>query len=274
MLFTSLGSRRVSYGDGGIGVPVVLIHGSFSTSAAWKRIVASLDGDRARTLTPDLPGWGDSDPAPEDCADLGEYHAVAVEAAVKQAEVDRIHLVAHSYGAVVALTIAIANRIAIKSLTLFEPLPLGVLAQTGDREAFDEVAAFVQRYRSAFDSGDQWAARHVIDFWGGSGTFDAMSASARAAIAAGTAQNVRDWGANLGFRPSLDTCRSIRAPSTVVLGEQASPIARLIGRRLRELIPDSALVEMPAAGHFMIHTHATESAKLICQNAFAAESQH
>ena len=272
MPFASLDSRRVSYGDGGTGVPVVLIHGSFSTSSVWKRIVANLDADRARTLTPDLPGWGDSDPAPEDCADLGEYHAAAVEAAVTQAAVNPIHLVAHSYGAVIALTIAIAGRVAIRSLTLFEPLPLGLLAQTGDREAFAEVEAFVRRYRSAFDSGDEWAARHVIDFWGGSGTFDTMSASARAAIAAGTVQNIRDFGANVGFRPSLAACRSIRAPLTVALGEQASPIARLVGRRLCELIPDSALVEIPAAGHFMIHTHASESAKLVCQNALGGES--
>ena len=220
MPYTSLNGRQVSYGDSGTGVPVVLIHGSFSTSSAWKRIVANLDANRARALTPDLPGWGDSYPAPEDCSDLGDYHAAAVEVAVKEAAVDPIHLVAHSYGAVVALTITIAERIAIRSLTLFEPLPLGLLAQTGDREAFDEVEAFVRRYRSAFDSGDEWAARHVIDFWGGSGTFDAMSSTARAAIAAGTAQNIRDWGANVGFRPSLDACRSIRAPLTVALGSR------------------------------------------------------
>jgi pimeloyl-ACP methyl ester carboxylesterase len=272
MPFTSLNGRRVSYGDSGSGLPVVLIHGSFSTSSAWKRIVANFDVNRMRAITPDLPGWGDSDPAPEDCSDLREYQAAAVEAAVRQVAVDPIHLVAHSYGAVVALTIAIARRVAIRSLTLFEPLPLGLLAQTGDREAFDEVEAFVRLYRGAFDSGDEWAARHVIDFWGGSGTFDAMSPSAREAIAAGTAQNIRDWGANVGFRPSLDACRSIRTPLTVVLGDQASPIARLVGRRLCELSPDSALVEIPAAGHFMIHTHASESAKLVCQNALGGES--
>lgn len=103
MPYTSLNGRQVSYGDSGTGVPVVLIHGSFSTSSAWKRIVANLDANRARALTPDLPGWGDSYPAPEDCSDLGDYHAAAVEVAVKEAAVDPIHLVAHSYGAVVAL---------------------------------------------------------------------------------------------------------------------------------------------------------------------------
>ena len=82
MPYTSLNGRQVSYGDSGPGVPVVLIHGSFSTSSAWKRIVANLDANRARALTPDLPGWGDSDPAHEDCSDLGDYHAAAVEVAL------------------------------------------------------------------------------------------------------------------------------------------------------------------------------------------------
>lgn len=271
MASASFNGRRVVYGEVGSGRAVVLIHGSFSTSSAWKRVIGTLDLDAHRALAPDLPGWGESDPLPEDCPDLAQYHATAVEAVVSHATVDRIHLVAHSYGAVVALTMAIAGRVPIRALTLFEPLPLGLLTQTGDQEAFDQVERFVRDYRNAFDGGDQWAARHVIDLWGGLGTFDAMSPTVRAATAAGTAQNLRDWKANLGFRPSLEACRSIRAPSIVAIGQKANPIARLVSTRLCDLMPGSTFAEIPAAGHFRIHTHASESARLIGQDVSAAD---
>ena len=266
MAYASFEDRRVAYAEVGSGKTVVLVHGSFATSSAWKRVIGSLDMDTHHALTPELPGWGDSDPLPDDFPDLAQRHAAAIESVVHQAAVGPTHLVAHSYGAVVALAIAIAGRVPIRSLTLFEPLPLGLLTQTGDQDTFAQVEGFVRDYRLAFEEGDPFAARHVVDLWGGAGTFDAMSPPVRATVAAGTAQNLQDWRANLGFRPTLEACRSIHLPSTIAVGERANPIARLVSRRLRDLLPASKLIEIPAAGHFMIHTHAQEVARLIGQD--------
>ena len=75
-------------------------------------------------ITLDLPGWGESDPSPADCVGLVEYEAAAVAAVVAQTSVGPIHLVGHSHGGAVAIAAALAGRVALQSLTLFEPLPV------------------------------------------------------------------------------------------------------------------------------------------------------
>jgi hypothetical protein len=36
---------------------------------------------------------------------------------------------------------------AVQTLTLFEPLPIAILGDTGDEDAFNEIATFVENYR-------------------------------------------------------------------------------------------------------------------------------
>ena len=236
-----LNGHRVAYSAVGVGVPVVFVHGSFASSSAWRRLVASLDVSSCNAITLDLPGWGESDPSPADC----------------------IGLVEHSHGGAVALAAALAGCVALQSLTLLEPLPVSVLSDMGDADAFGELTRFVSDYRDAFDAGDPWAVRGVIDLWGGSGAFEAMSPAARGAIADGTAQNIRQWQGNFAFRPTLDALRSLTVPTMLVQSERANPIAKLIIQRLHELIQGSNVAEISGANHFLIHTHPSDCARVV-----------
>jgi pimeloyl-ACP methyl ester carboxylesterase len=210
----------------------------------------------------DLPGWGESDPVPDHPA-LVDLEAAAVEAVAKQVSDGPIHLAGHSHGGTVALAVALAGRVPVQSLTLFEPLPVSILVHTGDSAEFSEVTDFVFGYRRDFEAGEKWAARAVIDLWGGSGAFDAMSPAVREFIAARTAQNLLDWQGSFAFTPSLDQLESLQVPMTLVQGALSHRIAKLISLRLKQSIPNGTIVEISGAGHFMIHTHAAESARLI-----------
>lgn len=257
------GTRKVAYSKTGSGTPVVLVHGSFATSAAWRKVISSLDAGRFCAIAVDLPGCGGSDSVALDPARLLALDAEAIEAVLIKEAAEPARLVAHSYGAVVALSLALAGRAAIRSLTLFEPLPLTFLEQTGDAQVIDELSAFVADYRRAFQEGDEWAARRVIDLWGGEGAFEGMPLQVQQVVKANTAQNICHWETNLRFRPSIEDYKSLRIPTTLVRGEKSHPISRMISERLHELIPASNLVEIPAASHFMIHTHAGECASII-----------
>ena len=258
-----LGTRNVTYSKTGSGMPVVLVHGSFATASAWRKIISNLDAERFCAIAIDLPGCGGSDAVPLDSSCLLALEAETVEAVLRKEAREPAHLVGHSYGAVIALSVALAGRIPIRSLTLFEPLPLMFLEKTGDAEVIDEMSAFVVDYRRAFQQGDEWAARRVIDLWGGEGAFEAMPSQVRQVVKAHTAQNICQWESNLGFRPSIDDYKSLRVPTTLVRGDKSHSISRLISQRLHELIPASNLVEIPAASHFMIHTHAIECSRII-----------
>lgn len=253
--------RRLAYWTAGSGTPVILIHGSLATSATWRRTAAQLDGASLRLIAPDLPGWGESDPEPSDCTDLVDYETRMVEAlARKQAE--PAHLVAHSYGCNVALLAALAGRVPLRSLTLFEPTLVALLRHS-DREVYAEIARFVEAYRRGFEGGDKLAVRGVIDLWGGEGSFDAMPENARAAIAAWVPRNLRHWQPAFSPSPAFDRLDTIGIPVTLVQSERAHPAAKLIVRRMHERMAHSRVVEMPGANHFMIFTHPAETARIM-----------
>jgi pimeloyl-ACP methyl ester carboxylesterase len=264
MDFVRVNEHRIAYWRAGSGVPLVLVHGSFATSSAWKRLAANLDANTWHAVALDLPGWGESDPVPDHPA-LVDLEAAAVQAVAKQVSDGPIHLAGHSHGGTVALAVALAGRVPVRSLTLFEPLPVSILPHTGDGEVFREVTDFVSGYRRAFEAGEKWAARAVIELWGGSGAFEAMAPAVREFIAARTAQNLRNWQGCFAFRPSVDELRSMQVPTTLVHGEFSNSIAKLIALRLKQSIPNGTIVEMSGASHFMIHTHAPQSARLIGQ---------
>jgi len=258
-----LNGRRVAYTTVGSGAPMIFVHGSFASRAAWRRLIARLDTSTCSAITLDLPGWGESDASPEDCQSLVEYEAAAVEAVAAQVNAKSIHLVAHSHGGPVALAVALAGRVDIRALTLFEPLPIFLLGK--GEEAHIELSRFVAEYQRVFEAGDSSAARAVVDLWGGAGSFEAMSATAREVIAAGAAQNIRQWKGNFAFRPAPDALRELHIPATLVHSDGAHDIARLFIQRLQDLFLESSVVEIAGASHFLIHTHAEECARIVAQ---------
>ena len=112
--------RTFAYQDVGSGPTVILAHGSGASHKAWSRVVASLR-DRYRVLTPDLLGYGRSEPSPEKArfhpwSDLGAIIALA------EAADTPVHLVGHSYGGALALEAARSLGSRVGSLTLIDPV--------------------------------------------------------------------------------------------------------------------------------------------------------
>ena len=104
-----LNGCRIAYSTVGNGTPVVFVHGSFASSLAWRKLIANLDTSRRRAIALDLPGWGESDPSPENCLALVEYEAAAVEAVAAAVTLDPIHLVGHSHEQDIALAVALTG---------------------------------------------------------------------------------------------------------------------------------------------------------------------
>jgi len=112
--------RAFAYQDVGAGPTVILAHGSGASHRAWAPVVAALR-DRYRVLTPDLLGYGRSEPSPASArfhpwSDLGVLIALAerIDAPV--------HLVGHSYGGALTLEAARSLGSRVASLTLIDPV--------------------------------------------------------------------------------------------------------------------------------------------------------
>src|SRR2546423_4670371 len=120
MDFVRINEHRIAYWRTGSGAPVVLVHGSFATSSAWKRLAATIDTSTCQAVALDLPGWGESDPVPDHPA-LVDLQAAAVEAVARQVSDGPIHLAGHSHGGTGALAVSLAGPGPCRPLPPFEP---------------------------------------------------------------------------------------------------------------------------------------------------------
>jgi pyruvate dehydrogenase E2 component (dihydrolipoamide acetyltransferase) len=117
------GGRRLRYlelGEG--GETLLLLHGFGADLNGWMFNQPALAQGR-RVIALDLPGHGGSS------KDVGSGNpdelADAVEAALDALALDRVHLVGHSLGGVLAALVAARNPARVASLTLIAPAGLG-----------------------------------------------------------------------------------------------------------------------------------------------------
>jgi pimeloyl-ACP methyl ester carboxylesterase len=174
-----------------------------------------------------------------------------------------VHMVGHSFGAQVALATAVRGRAPLASLCLIEPPAPGALRVAGDRVRFAEFRAMTDRYAAAWHAGDREAARHVIDFYGGAGTFDAFPARVRDFVVQTTPTNLLDWVLAYADETPAQAFAKVSAPTLVVRGMLGHPAVRRSNELIARALPNAHLVYVANASHFMIATHATDVAALI-----------
>lgn len=112
------------------GPSVVLLHGLGASSAFWRPVVSEIDG-RARTLVPDLLGFGAS-------IRLGTHFHLDDQAAAVVRLIERhgggpVVLAAHSYGAAVAVTVAQDRPDLVRRLVLIAPAAFFDAAEARER---------------------------------------------------------------------------------------------------------------------------------------------
>lgn len=240
--------------------PALAIHCSLAHSGVWAPIAAALP---ALTLTAfDLPGHGQS----------GAYDGVLdyqkLSTQIAASFIDRpVDLIGHSYGATVALRLAVAAPEAIRTLTLIEPV---LFAAARGTPAWATFAADTARFQALLDAGDQeQATREFVAHWGGGQPWDTLPAAARAAMiaqiplvaAAGKANNT-DTGQIL----RAGGLEMIDAPVMLIEGGESPAIVHSINEVIAARLPDVGVARVPGAGHMLPITHPRQVAELIAMN--------
>jgi len=122
--FADVNGIRLHYlaaGEG--GDPVVLLHGFAETSHMWRPLIAELS-DRHTVIAPDLRGFGQSSAPSDGYTKLAM--AQDVHALVKSLKLDRIRLVGHDIGLMVAYAFAAQYPQEVDRLVLMEAFLPGV----------------------------------------------------------------------------------------------------------------------------------------------------
>lgn len=251
----------VEYSERGEGPALLLLPGSFGTSSGWKAVTDRL-ARSYRLVSTSLLGYGST----------VERRPVGNSTMRQQTEIiDRIlarigepaHVVGHSFGGLAALAHAIEGAVKPASLMLVEANPLGLLKASGEGGLYAMFGAMTRDYFADFEAGRPEAARHVIDFYGGEGTFAAFPAKVRDYVVKTTPANVRDWTSGTPFEHPRAAYQQIAVPTLVVRGGDGHPAMRRIAELLAEFIPNARLHTVAGGSHFLPATHPEELARLL-----------
>jgi pimeloyl-ACP methyl ester carboxylesterase len=248
------------------GDPVVCIHASASSAAQWMSLVDRL-GDRHRPLAVDLHGAGRS-PSWRGGRPLTLADEVALLEPALAATGARFHLVGHSYGAAVALKVALMHPHWVASLTVFEPVLFSLLmADDPERPAAREIGAVRADTSAAIDRGDlHGAGARFVDYWTGAGTWAAMSERRRAAIAAAMSGLKDQWHAVFEEPTPRAALARLDMPTLCLMGGRSPESSRSVSRLLVKTLPRVMAVELEGVGHMGPVTHAERVNALIEQH--------
>jgi haloalkane dehalogenase len=97
---------------------VLLVHGYPESSYMWQRVLPALADAGWRALAPDLPGYGDSEPAGGVGSGSWELHVEALERFVRALEPGPVALVTHDWGVLIGLRWACDHPGAASALVI------------------------------------------------------------------------------------------------------------------------------------------------------------
>ncbi|MEA3194292.1 MAG: hypothetical protein QOD26_2625 [Betaproteobacteria bacterium] len=262
----------VHYREAGEGQGVVLLHSAGSTSGQWRKLMECLAG-RHRALAPDLFGYGGTGHWPGGRADLIEDEA-AIARAMTDIAGGPVHMVAHSYGAHVAMRAALEWPERVLSLTLIEPSMSYLLAHAGESAAYAEVRRVADAF-FAFAAQDRLAeaARVFVDYWMGDGTFDAMPPERKATAAGNVRKLVYQWPFSLEReKPTLEDYAALDMPILLVQGAETTYASRCLMQVLRGVFRRHEFAQIAGAGHMSAITHADAVNKVVCAHLARTKS--
>lgn len=227
------------------------------SSRQWARLADALSATH-RVIAPDFLGSGERAAWPDDPGFDFSHDADLVEAEIARAGAP-VHLVGHSYGGLVAATLARRNPERVRSLALYDPVAFGVLHGASDREGLDDLMR-VGSHPVFFDpergGGDAWFEAFV-DYWNGEGAWRGMTESGRASFLRVGRKVFHEVRSLSNDRTPASAYAAVEAPALVLGGEKSPAAARRVAAILSAAFPRGRLQVVRGAGHMGPLTHGT-----------------
>jgi pimeloyl-ACP methyl ester carboxylesterase len=239
----------VRYDVLGDGPPVVVVHGTPSSSYLWRHVAAELSTS-CRVYVYDLLGYGSSEKRDGQDVSLGAQSALLAQL-LDHWRLERPGIAGHDFGGAITLRAHLIERRAFSRIALLDPVSLApwgspFFALVRDNvSVFEQLPAPIHRavvtayLRGAFhrEMTDAMLEPYIEPWLGDVG---------QAAFYRQIAQ--ADQRYTDEFEPLLG---EISVPTLILWGEDDGWIPVDTGRRLHERIPGSQLELVPEAGHFL-----------------------
>ena len=253
----------------GTGPTLVLVPGSCSTGAAWRSVMAEWN-NQFRCVTTSLLGYGrTAERRAIGNADIA-HEAEMLETVIRQAD-GHVHLVGHSFGGLVALAVALRNRVQLASLAILEAPAPEILRIKGEHQHYRAFRQMSEAYFAAYYRGNPEAIAAMIDFYGGAGTYASWPLRTRSYALLTTPVNILDWESAYAFAPTEAALVELQISTLVIRGGASHLAVQRANALLSECLGYAELATIDTATHFMIATHPTDVARLIARHVYRTE---
>jgi pimeloyl-ACP methyl ester carboxylesterase len=251
-VFLANGARIFARAWNGPARPLILVlHGWGSRGERWTPVAEALANAGWPVCVPDFPGFGESPPPPRPWA--VEDYAAAIDELVKQMGASRTCVLAHSFGARVAIRLAATGRAGIRAMLL--------TGAAGLRPRITWRRRLVSRFARAGSAVFALPPLRPVGDLARRALYRAIG-SMDYYLARGV---MRDTFRLVIEEDLADDMRAVRVPVKLLWGaeDRATPLAD--GRRMAGLIAGAELEIVEGVGHALPH----ERPELIASRALA-----
>jgi pimeloyl-ACP methyl ester carboxylesterase len=267
-MIAQLNDAELFYEVAGAGPPLVCVHGSWDDHHSWDTVAARLR-DRFTVLVYDRRGHSAST-APPGQGRIGE-DVDDVAALVEHLGMAPAHVVGHSYGASVAILVAVSRPGVVSSLVAHEP-PLFALLANDDqlRPLAERAGELMRRAAELLEAGKvEGGTRLFVDevAFGPGSWRGLLTEDARRTMVA----NAGTWLDQFRDRDRLavDVTPLAAFPGRITLttGSDSLPAYPAVVTKIGHLLPSAQVVTIEGAGHGAPLSHPAEFAAVVAAGA-------
>jgi len=241
-----LHSRTLGHGP----APVLALHCGLGQGGMWKAVASHLP--EATLTAPDLLGHGRSAPFPK-----GEDVHDSATRALAPFVHSPTHLVGHSFGAVIALTLI--------EPVFFAAAPEGPI-KSAHRQAEETL------FETFATEGEMAAARAFQRLWGGGVPWDSFKPAMQTAMATQMDFVVRSepslWQDSAGML-APEALERLTCPVRLLRGSATVPIIQEVHKGLLTRLPQARETIVEGAAHMMVVSHPAEVAAALSRQLLA-----
>ncbi|MCB0079944.1 MAG: alpha/beta hydrolase [Caldilineaceae bacterium] len=257
----------LAYVEKGQGAPVVFIHGSASDYRIWENVQTQLAG-QFRTIAYSRRFHWPNQPITEGLDYAMTDHVADLQALLVKLNAHPVHLVGHSYGALMALDLAAKNPQYIQSLILAEPPAINLYVSNSNAPSPAELLRLLLRKprtgwavlklgatglgpaANAAKKGDMQEAMRLFGTAAlGKETFKRMSAARKQQVLVNLTK-AEFLGSGFSKLEAKDV-RNIQIPTLLLTGQKSPQVFHHLADRLADLLPRVERTEIAHASHIV-----------------------
>lgn len=253
----SVNDTSLHYVECGEGETVLFVHGSTGSLHSLKPYLQLLD-DQYRTIAYSRRYHHPNDPPKEGDTYALWQHVDDLVAFIVELELDKVHLVGHSYGGYVSLALAVKHPELVHSLVLGEPPVKPLLALTSVGRAVNNSFEdnVLQPAREAYKTeGNAQGIERFLDGVFYTGWFNELPEQTQDYIIlnAGPEHRLELLTPPSKYMPSISCSRLQQFDHPVLLlsGEESPAMFLLILMELEKCLPSESHRMVPGVGHGM-----------------------